>query len=228
LKHKIPWLTITAVTLAIVCIAVIYIGVYGYIKLDNRVRALEFHSSQSTASDLQSAIDFLKDQIQILIWLLGVIIAAAGAILAFLGIETRKSIEEKYDNIYLKLLADKDGEAFKKQIVFLYKDSDDIIGFRNEIRERGYNTNLIKSSALDIISKLSDASIVIYRVDSNSDTLYEGIADWCDSKGIHCILYCPGIHLPSTFMSKKLSYMSTSQQIAKLRESLFTLLYLAP
>lgn len=221
MNRKIPWLDIAAVSLTFMCIAVICIGVFGYIKLDGRIRALESQATQTVPSDMQSVIDFMKDQMQIQIWSLGVIITGAGAILAFFGVTTRKSVEEKYNQMHSKLIAIKDTEVTKKQIVFLYNDNDDIIiGFRNEIRDRGYTTKLIRASTLDVTSKLSDASIVIYCVNSECDTLYQDVATWCESKRVHCILYCPGPRVSNEFLSKKLSYMSTSLQIAKLRESL--------
>ena len=227
-KSKNPWLNIIAVALTVMCVVVICFGVQGYIMLDTRIRALENQATITSLSDMQSAVDFLKDQTQVLIWLLGVIIASAGAILAFFGITTRKSIEEKYDLLYRELLAAKDTEVFKKEIVFLHNENDDIIGFRNEIRDRGYNTRLIRSSSPNVLSELNNASIVIYCVDSESDPLYQSIAHRCETMAVHCILFCPGVRLPDDFMREKRSYLSISLQIAKLRESLYTLLYLAP
>ena len=229
MKRKIPWLAIAAVTLTILCLAVIVLGVCGYIGLDSRIRTLENQALQPSSSDLQLAIDFMKDQMQHLIWLLGVIVAGAGAILAFFGLTTRKAIEEKYELTYSKLIEAKDAEVLKKQIAFLYRENDEgKIELQNEIRARGYNTKLIQVLNSNVTSKLSSASIVVYLVSRGDDTLYEGIANWCESKGIYCILYCPGVRLSPEFMNKNLSYVSTSIQLAKLRESLYTLLYLAP
>jgi hypothetical protein len=230
MKRKKLWLAIATVSLTVICLAVIIFGVYGYIKLSSRIRILEGQATQPV-SDLQAAIDFMKDQMQHLIWLLGVIVAGAGAILAFFGLTTRKSVDEKYELMYSKLIAAKDTEVFKKKIVFLHKDNDSNLNdFQNEIRGRGYNINVMRASTstLNATSKLCDASIVVYRVPNENDSLYQGIADWCESNNVHCILYCQGIRLADDFMQKNLLFVSTSIQIAKLRESLYTLLYLAP
>jgi hypothetical protein len=229
LKRKIPWLGIAAVVLTVTCLFIIVVGVCTYINFGSRIHALENQQSPPQPPDLQSAIDFMKDQMQHLIWLLGVIVAGVGAVIAFFGLTTRRSVEEKYELTYSKLVAAKDTEVYKKQIVFLYKENDDnLIKFQNEIRARGYNTKWMRASGSDVTSKLSGASIVIYCVSNASDTLYQGIAKWCEDKEIHCVLYCPKIKLEDEFMRENHSYMSTSIQIAKLRESLYTLLYLAP
>jgi predicted outer membrane lipoprotein len=171
----------------------------------------------------------MKDQMQYLIWILGIIIAGAGAILAFLGLNTRKSVDEAYKQTYSKLVAAKDTEVFKKQIVFLYTKNNDIFTrFQNEIRDRGHNTKVSQVSAY-AISKMSDAAIVVYHVSDASDTQCQVVAKSCDLNNIHCIFYCP-TKLPDVLFRElnSYSYVSTSLQIAKLRESLFTLLYLTP
>jgi len=232
MKHKKSCLAIIAMMLIVVCIVVIIVGVCVHKKLDVRIRALENKRTRASSSDLQSAIDFFKDQTQVLIWMLGVILTIVGAVLAFFEITTRKSIEEKYEQRYEKLLAAKDSEIFKKQIVLIYQENDDsLVSFRDEIFGRVYNTKLIKVSTpdiADITSKLDGASIVVYQVISGSDPHYHAIADLCESKSVHCILYCPAVRLADDFMNRKLSYVSTSIQLAKLRESFYTLLYLAP
>ena len=229
MKHKTSWYIFIAFTLIFLCFAVIGVGVFGYNKLYGRISVLENPELQAQLSDAQLIIDFLRDQMQLLIWILGVIVAIAGAVLAFLGLHTQKSVEEQYEMKYNKLMAAENEKAFKKQIVFLYKDnSDTIIGFRNEIRNRQYNTELYQASDSGIISKLSSASIVIYCVNSADDPLYKDIVDWCESAKTHCILYCPNVSLPPDYIKLSRTYMSTSIQIAKLRESLYTLLYLAP
>ena len=95
MKRKIPCLAIATVILTTTCICIILLGVFGYVKLNSRIDML-VSGSQTSPSDMQSVIDFMKDQMQHLIWLVGVIITAAGAILGFFGISTRKSIEEQY------------------------------------------------------------------------------------------------------------------------------------
>ena len=218
---------VSAISLSIVCITTIVLGVYGYIRLNNRITALSAPPTQS--SDLIVAIDFLKDQIQFLIWLLGGILAVAGAVLAFFGINTRKSIAEKYEQKYSELVVAKDKEAFQKKIVFLYQNNDDIfLTFHDEIRERGFNLKMHKVLATDYTSKMSDAAVVIYRVTGEDDDLYHAMAGWCELKSVQCILYCPGFLLPKEFSSKQWMHVSISQQIVKLRESLYTILYLTP
>ena len=222
---------VAAFALAVICLAIVILGVYGYIRLESRINAIENQMQQSSSSELQAAIDFFKDQTQVLIWILGVIITGAGAILAFFGITTRKQVEEKYEQKYSELIAAKDTEVFKKKIVILYQDNDDtLMTFRDEIRDRGYNSKVIRVCAKDIISKLIGYSIVIYRVQDENDPLYHMIADWCEKEQVHCILYCPGIYFSkgNVFSSKQWLYVSISQYITKLRESLYTLLYLTP
>ena len=230
MKYKKTWLAIAAVVLTITWLAVIIFGVYGYINHESRISAIENQAPLSPSSDLQYAIDFMKDQMQHLIWILGIIIAGVGTLFAFFGWNTQKSIEEEYKLNYSKLVAAKDTEVFKKQIVFLYKEKDDIfIRFQNEIRDRGFNIKVIQISNADLPSKLGDASIVVYHAKDDKDTWCQGIADWSESRLIHCILYSPR-NIPGDLFKKINSYyfLSTSQQIAKLRESLYTLLYLAP
>ena len=234
MKRRIPWLAIATIALTILCLAVIILGVCGYIKLDHRVRDLENQTYFPTASDMQATIDFLKDQMQTLIWVLGGIITIAGAILAFLGMHTHKSIKDEYKLTYSKLIAARDSEVFKKRIIFLYQENDDTLGvFQREMRDIGYNIKVLHASSQDTVSKLRDtsnATIVVYRVNGSNDIRYQDVAGDCEEKGVHCILYCPGFYLPKEFVSNmhNYSYVSISQQIAKLRESLYTLLYLAP
>ena len=239
MKRKIPWLAIAAIALTLLCLAVIILGVLGYIKLDNRIHALEPPTCKSTDSDLQKTIDFLKDQMQILIWILGVIIAGTGAILAFLGLNTRKSIKDEYKRTYSKLVAARDAEVFKKRIVFLYQDKDHekLREFQREMRDIGYNISVTQVSNIVTVSKLPDvakASIVVYTPNDKDDYKCRLIANYCEKEHKHCVLYCPEFDLPRNSKDDLVNkmneylYLSISKQIAKLRESLYTLLYLSP
>jgi len=113
--------------------------------------------------------------------------------------------------------------------LLIYQENDDsLISFRDKIFGRVYKIKIITASTPDITSKLDGSSIVVFQVISGSDPKYQVIADWCESKSVHCILYRPGVQSSDEFMDKKLSYVSASIQLAKLRESFYTLLYLAP
>ena len=229
MKFDIPWLVIIAIAFSVMCLTVIVFGLKGYFMLDARVRTLEDQASTSATSELQLAIEFYREQIQTLIWLLSVIIGGGGAILTFIGINTHKSIEDKFNIYHNKLVAAKDIEILDKKIFILYKnDREDILKFYKELHVRGYDVKMIKASIVDVFHKIEGASIVIYYVDNSSDPKYQDISTWCEDNKVHCILFCPEIDLTSKFMKKLLFYTSTSKQITKLRESLYALLYLAP
>ena len=237
IKNEVLWLYIVASIFCAIYIAAIVIGLRKFFLIDNRIQSIEYElniilssNAQAVYNDLQPVVEFYKEQMQTLIWILGIIIGAAGAILAFIGINTRKAIDDKYNLFYNKLISAKDVEIYNKEIVILYKNNcSTIINFRNELLERGYNIKLLKASIKDVTVKTKNSFIVIYNWNEKDDTLYKEVAEWCESEHVYCIIYCAGEEcLPKEFMSKKMSYVSTSIQITKLRESLYTLLYLAP
>ncbi|MCL2426601.1 MAG: hypothetical protein FWD05_09730 [Oscillospiraceae bacterium] len=241
-KPKMTRLEKIAMIFIIVCLVIVILGVCGYIRLDSRIRLLEGSSAPQHPSNLQIYIDFLRDQIQILIWILGVIVTGAGAIFAFLGISTRKAVDEKYDLKYNELIAERGAKIFQKQVVFLYQkrgENEILINFHDEMRERGYNTKLKKASILEgfchadvnnrkgVKALLQEASVIVYHVNGASDPNYQEIAKWCESEGIHCIIFTGGEILPPEFSRVHWEYVSISQQLVKLRESIYILLHLA-
>ena len=238
MNNKISWLSIITVLFFVLNLFVISFGICKVFMLSNKISDVEYTLSQlipsnvqTIYSDLQPAIDFYQDQMQTFIWLLGIVFSAAGAILAIFGISTRKSIEEKYNVYYNKLISAKDVEIYKKEIVILYKNkSESIIDFASELRNRGYNIKHAHASLKDLADTIKFTSIIVYYRNSKDDMLYNDIAEMCETDHIHCIIYSTGegFPLPKEFVQKDMFYISICNQITKLRESLYTLLYLAP
>jgi hypothetical protein len=199
-------------------------------KLNNRIDNLNIPSQQSSLLYLQSDVDFYKEQMQTLIWILGVIIAATGTVLLFFGFHTHKSIEDKCDREFQELLKLRDKKIYEKRIVFLYMDNDENLrSLKNEINDRGYIAGIHKiTDFTDVKRKTEDASVVIYKAKSSNDALCTEISDYCERKETHCIIYCPDVNLSNQLFERNSLYFSTSKQITKLRESIYILLYLTP
>ena len=217
-------------TIISICLSIIIVAfcLRGYYMLETRIHKLEDQLILSTLTDFDSAVDFYKSQMQTLTWLLGIIITIICACFAFFGFNTKKSIEENYNINFQKLLTAKDTKIFQKKVIVLYKKLNSILKFCNEIRDQGYNISVKEIEEPIDKSLLNGASIIIYCLNDEDDESYNEIAEECENKKIHCIIFCQNLIIPRKFTEKKTSYISISNYIAKLRESLYILLYLTP
>ncbi|MDR2903426.1 MAG: hypothetical protein LBU77_02815 [Clostridiales bacterium] len=211
-------------------IVLILLCVCAYCTLNYRISTLASQTYVGTA-DASDIIAFLKDQIQMIVWFFGLIITIFGAGLAFFEFKTKASVEKQFQEKYSKLLGGKNAEVFNKKICFVYRERDNNFdNFCDELRDRSFNVEIYKTNLLnDRLSALRDASIVVLKVVDESDLpMCELISNMCEINNIHCAIYCPGYIAKLSDITGRSFRTSLSNQIPKLRESIYTLLYLAP
>jgi len=243
--------TIGIIAIIFVLIALIGLGVCAHFqtltqidKIESRVEQLEKNAAQAPSTEITEytkTIDFLKEEQQTLIWMLGLILTGAIGVLAFLGVKTRKDVEnivrERYEVEFNNRLAgniEKEKFAKQKPILFIYQKEDNkLLSTINFYRTNGYSVKAIPTDDLPkdkvlIKNKLGVAKIVVYQAKEDNDKECISISAVCEDTKMDCIHFCADISAPPEIRKDFGEHSTTVNYPSKLRESLFSLLYFAP
>ena len=241
MKKIFNWNKLAAWVILVVLVALIGFGVWCHFSLLNRVCTLKGDANQQELTDVQAMVDYLREERSTLIWMLGVIITGVAAMLTFLGLATRKDVEnritEKYDKVFqdrINGVIEKEAIAKKKQILFVYQSGENNrLQSTNEFFSmNGYLTRSISAANLqmnetDIKRTLSGSTIVVYQVADSVESLYLTFAKICQEYNYQCIVYTGQYQIDRTSLAKY-ENTTTVNFPSTLRQQLYTLLYFSP